>query len=151
MEFKIGHQQVKLKRRESIVAAIFVVIIIFVGAAGIIGPKPGVVRIITSIVYVVFFGLILRSIKTDYNKTKLKMLNHRLIIGSNTLILEQEGVRNEIELKKIYSIRFQYKRKVLNTIVIDIKKNCGFKLKGYDDMHMIMTLLKKSVPPSKIK
>lgn len=151
MEFKIDQKQIEIKKREYLVSAVFISIILIIGTIGIIGPKPSIVRGIASVAYAFSFGLFIKYLLKDFAKTKHKMLGHRLIIDNHLLILQQDDIKTKLDLKDIYSIHFKIKKGSITSIIIDIRKNVGFKIKGYERMDEIMNLLKNSVPSSKIK
>ena len=101
MEFKINSQQFRIKKRENIIATVFISLILLMAvAADIVGPKPDIRRIAVSMILIIVLGLFLKSIRKDYHKTKQNMLNHKLLIENNRLILENDGVKTEIDLKK---------------------------------------------------
>ena len=151
MEFKLSQKQIEIKRRESFLAAVFVLLILIIGTVGIIGPKPSITRVFTAAAFVLLFGVFIKYIHKDFARTKQRMLSHRLLIHNNFLILQQGEIENEFDLQDIDSIRFQRKKGAINSILINIRKNFGFKIKGYEGMDKITRLLKESVPLSKLE
>jgi uncharacterized membrane protein len=82
MEFKLNQNQIKIKQRESILAMVFVSLILLIGTVGIIGPKPNLARFITAFAFIIFFSLLIKFIRRDFIKTKQLMQRHRLITVS---------------------------------------------------------------------
>jgi hypothetical protein len=151
MEFRRNQKQIEIKRRESFLAIVFVSLVLIIGTIGIIGPKPSITRVGAATAFLVFFGVFIKYIHNDSAKTKQKMLSHRLLIQNNLLILQQGESKEEFDLQAIDSLRFEYKKGSVNSIVINVRKNFEFKIKGYERMDVMSRLLKESVPSSKLK
>lgn len=150
MEFKLNHNPIRIKNRQRIIATVFIIIITIIGAVGIIGPEPNMMRIIISLIFISFFFFLLRSIQIDFNKTKQKLLNHRLIIENDKLVLTHDALRMEIDFQRISSVRFKHKKGAVESIVVDVEKDTGFTLKDYENMNAIKDVLSNSLPSSKI-
>lgn len=151
MEFKLDQNQIKLKKREYLLSLVFISIILLIGTIGIIGPKITIGRCIATAAFAVLFILIIKHLFKDFSKTRQKMVAHRLIIANQLLILQQDVIKQEFDLNNIYSILFHLKKGSATSIVINISKNVGFTIKGYERMDEIMRLLENSVPSSRIK
>ena len=108
------------------------------------------VRIGVALSYMGFFGIILRYIQTDYPKTKMEMLAHSLIVQDYKLILKLEDVENEYDLQNTHRVCLKYRKGEIISILIEIDKNQGLKIKGYENMEKLKDLIVESVPPEKV-
>lgn len=102
-----------------------------VGAVGIIGPKPTLIRIITAACYLLFFGLMIIYIRKDMVKAQLRMYNHHLLMKGRKFIIQQGDLSKTFDLRDIHSIRVKSKNKAVKSIIVYPEKGLGFAMKGY--------------------
>lgn len=151
MEFRIAQKQIKTKKREYLLTAAFVLIVSIIGIIGILGPEPSMRRVIVAAGLALFSGFFMKYLFNDFAMTKQKMLAHRLIVDNHRLIVQRAEFKKAFNLRDIFSIQFRLKKGAVVSIVINLRKNLGFTIKGYEKMDEIMKLLKNAVAPSKIK
>lgn len=144
MEFNIGKKRIERTRREYHLVTIFFALALIIGVLGIAGSKPNLIRLVVASAYIVIFCFLIKRNQSDCHKEILSMQNHQLVVENDKIVSKTDGLSKEIDLKNIYSISFKYKKKAINSIVIDIEKNCRVKIEGYEKMDVITGLIKKS-------
>ena len=141
MEFKISERRLGLHKRESLLAAVFLLLIMIAGGAGIVGPAPGLKRIAAGIAYLLLIGLILIWVRKDFLETRRNLQSHRLILENGKIFFENGAIRQELDLQKVHSIRFRRKGGQVRTILVDIEKGRGFKIEEYEGMDEIARII----------
>ena len=148
MEFKISERRLGRQKRESVLAAVFLVLLLVAGGAGIIGPALGIKRIAAGLAYVLFIGLILIWVRKDFLETRRNMQSHRLILENGKIAFENGAIRQELDLQKVHSIRFRRKGGQVRSILVDIEKGRGFKIQGYEGMEEIAHIMLEKMDSS---
>ncbi len=129
-------------------AAVFLVLVMVAGGAGIVGPALGIKRIAAGVAYVLLIGLILIWVRKDFLETRRNMQNHRLILENGKIVFENGAIRQELDLQRVHSVRFRRKGGQVRSILVDIEKGRGFKIEGYEGMEEIARIVLEKVDSS---